>query len=111
MYEVALGKMAEAQAVTQTSRDSGSTEDHDHALVGNKLKAIVAANGMEFPTHLNAEFQGRLDKIGGLRLTNSTAAYIHAMKKIHDADGAAFAKERFRNQSRFGGPSPPKPAE
>jgi putative membrane protein len=77
MYEVELGKLAETKAVSQDIKDQGNTEAHDHMLVGDKLKSIVESNGMEFPKQLNAEFQGRLED----------------MKKIHAADGAAFAKE------------------
>src|SRR6266403_2876288 len=53
MYEVELGKLAETKGVTQDIKDQGSTEAHDHALVGDKLKSIVEANGMEFPKQLN----------------------------------------------------------
>lgn len=93
MYEVALGKVAETQAMAQDIKDSGNSEVHDHTLVGDKLKAIVEANGMEFPTYLNAEFQARLDKISALPSDKFDTAYLRDMKKIHDADGATFAKE------------------
>jgi putative membrane protein len=93
MYEVALGKVAETQARAQDIKDSGTTEANDHMLVGEKLKAIIEANGMSFPTRLNPEFQARLDRISSLPPDKFDAAYIHDMKKIHDADGAAFAKE------------------
>jgi putative membrane protein len=93
MYEVALGKLAENQAMLQDVKDSGNTEAHDHMLVGDKLKSIVEANGMEFPKKLNAEFQARFDKMSALPPEKFDAAYIHHMKEIHDADGAAFARE------------------
>jgi putative membrane protein len=93
MYEVELGKVAETKATTQDVRDSGNTEAHDHMLVGAKLKSIVEANGMEFPDTLNSEFQARLDKISALPADQFDTAYIRDMKKIHAADGAAFAKE------------------
>ena len=93
MYEVVLGTLAETKATTQDIKDSGNTEAHDHMLVGDKLKSIVEANGMEFPSSLNAEFQARLDKMKALPDDQFDAAYIADMKKIHDADGAAFAKE------------------
>ncbi len=93
MYEVALGKLAESKATTQDIRDSGNTEAHDHLLVGDELKSIVVANGMEFPTALNDQFQSRLDAIGALPSDQFDAAYIRDMKKIHKADGAAFAQE------------------
>ena len=93
MYEVALGKVAETQAMTQDVKDSGNTEAHDHMLVGSKLKLIVEANDMKFPVLLNAEFQARLDHLRALPPDQFDAAYLRDMKKIHDADGAAFATE------------------
>ena len=93
MYEVELAKVAETHGSAQDVKDSANTEAHDHLLVGDKLKAIVEANGMEFPTHLNAEFQARLDKLSALSSDEFDAAYLRDMIKIHDADGAAFAKE------------------
>lgn len=93
MYEVALGKVAENQGAKQDIKDQGNTEAHDHDLVGAKLKSIAEANGLEFPGKLNAEFQARLDKMIALSGEKFDAAYIDDMKKIHEADGAAFAKE------------------
>ena len=93
MYEVELGKLAETKALTQDVRDQGNTEAHDHKLVGDKLKSIFKANSMAFPKSLNAEFQARLDKMKALPASEFEAAYIKDMQEIHDADGAAFAKE------------------
>jgi putative membrane protein len=93
MYEVELGTLAETKGSTQDIRDSGNTEAHDHTLVGAKLKSIIEANGLEFPTALNAEFQARLEKLKTLPSDKFDAAYLKDMKLIHDADGAAFAKE------------------
>ena len=93
MYEVKLGTLAETHGATQDVRDSGNTEAHDHMLVGNRLKSIMQANGMEFPKELNADFQGRLDKMTDLPKEKFDAAYLADMKAVHDADGGAFAKE------------------
>jgi len=93
MYEVELGKLAETKAVAQDIKDQGNTETHDHQLVGAKLKSIVEANGMKLPRHLNAEFQARFDKMGALPADQFDDAYVADMKKIHMADGAAFAEE------------------
>jgi len=93
MYEVELGKLAEANAATQDVKDQGNTEAHDHTLVGDKLKSVTQANGIEFPNKLNAEFQGKLDKFRALPSDKFDTAYIEDMNKIHDADGAAFAQE------------------
>ena len=93
MYEVELGKLAETKATTQDLKDQANTENHDHQLVGGKLKAIMEKNGLTFPDELNAEFQARLDKMNALAADKFDAAYVEDMKKIHEADGAAFAKE------------------
>ena len=93
MYEVKLGTLAETHGATQDVRDSGFTEAHDHLLVGDKLKSIMEANDMEFPKELNSDFQGHLDKMTALPKEKFDVAYLADMKKVHDADGAAFAKE------------------
>jgi putative membrane protein len=93
MYEVELAKVAETKATTQDLKDQATTEEHDHQLVGGKLKAIMQENGMEFPKALNAEFQARLDKISALPADKFDSAYVTDMVKIHDADGAAFKQE------------------
>jgi putative membrane protein len=93
MFEVELAKVAETKATTQDLQDQANTEEHDHTLVGNKLKSIMEANGMEFPTALNAEFQARLDKLSALSGAAFDAAYLHAMEQIHHIDGAAFQQE------------------
>lgn len=93
MYEVALGKVAETQGMTQDIKDSGSTEAHDHKLVGDRLTAAAKDAGITFSTDANAEFKARLDKISALSGAAFDAAYLADMEKIHAADGAAFLKE------------------
>ena len=93
MFEVELGKVAEKQGATQDIRDQGNTEAHDHALVGDKLKGIVTGAGLPFPSKLNDEFQTRLGKISALKGEAFDRAYLEDMRKIHQADGAAFSKE------------------
>jgi putative membrane protein len=93
MFEVELAKVGQTKATTQDLKDQANTEEHDHTLVGNKLKSIMEANGMEFPTALNAEFQARLDKLSALSGTAFDSAYLHTMEEIHHIDGAAFKQE------------------
>ncbi len=93
MYEVALGKLAEDKGSVQDIKDQGNTEAHDHMLVGDKLKSIVEAAGDKFPTELNAEFKGKLDKVGALSGEAFDKAYLEDMKVVHAGDGAAFLKE------------------
>ena len=93
MYEVMLGKLAEDKGMAQDIKDQGNTEAHAHDLVGAKLKSIAKDAGLDFPDTLDAEFTGRLDKLKALSGEAFDKAYVADMIKIHDADGAAFAKE------------------
>ena len=93
MFEVELAKVAETKATTQDLKDQANTEEHDHTLVGNKLKTIMEANGVEFPKALNEKFQARLDQLSALSGEAFDTAYIQEMVKIHHIDGAAFKEE------------------
>ena len=93
MYEVELANVAETKATTQDLKDQANTEEHDHTPVGNKLKPIMEANGVEFPKALNEKFQARLDQLSALSNEAFDAAYIQDMEKVHHIDGAAFKEE------------------
>ena len=93
MFEVELGKVAATSGATQEIRDNGFTEAHDHALVGAKLKMIAGGEGIDFPAKLNAEFQGKLDKLAALSGSAFDAAYVAEMDHIHAVDGGLFAQE------------------
>jgi putative membrane protein len=93
MFEVAAGKLAEQKGASQDIKDLGTTEEHDHQLVGAKLKSIATAAGIGMPTALNAEFQKKLDALGALHGAAFDSSWVKAMDDIHDKDGAAFAKE------------------
>ena len=93
MFEVKAGRAAADKGNTQDIEDQGFTEAHDHQLVGDKLKAIAEANGVEFPQSLNSQFQRELDDLTALSGPAFDAAYLMDMKDIHAKDGAAFAKE------------------
>jgi putative membrane protein len=93
MFEVKAGQVAADKGSTQDIKDQGFTEAHDHQLVGDKLKSIATANGLEFPKSLNPQFQKELDDLTALSGPAFDAAYLRDMKDIHEKDGAAFAKE------------------
>ena len=93
LFEVKAGQLAADQGSTQDIKDQGTTEAHDHKLVGDKLESIASSNGIPVADSLNADFQKKLD---GLKASSGSAfdeAYLSAMKDIHAKDGAAFAKE------------------
>ena len=93
MFEVSAGKLAESKGSTQDIRDFATAEVHDHTLVGGKLKAISASEGIAISPTPNAEFAGKLSHLQGLSGTAFDAAYLSEMASLHAADGAAFAKE------------------
>jgi putative membrane protein len=93
MFEVKAGEVAADKGSTQDIRDQGSTEAHDHQLVGDKLTSIASAAGVTFPTTLNAKFQKELDDLTSLSGSAFDAAYLQDMEDIHAIDGAAFAQE------------------
>lgn len=93
MFEVAAGKLAQTKGSTQDVRDFAAAEVHDHTLVGDKLKAISSSEGLTIATAPNAEFAGKLSHLASLSGTAFDAEYLRDMAALHDADGAAFAKE------------------
>lgn len=93
MYEVAASKLATRKGSTQDVRDFAVAEVHDHTLVGDKLKKMAGAAGIEFPHPLNAEFSAKLKKLDATQGAAFDEAYMADMAMIHDADGAAFATE------------------
>jgi putative membrane protein len=93
MFEVAAGRLAESRGSTQDIRDFGTAEVHDHTLVGEKLKKVSAEAKISFATQLNAEFSSKLQHMSKLTGSVFDQAYLTEMATLHDADGAAFAKE------------------
>jgi len=49
MFEVELAKVAETKATTQDLQYQANTEEHDHTLVGNKLKSIMKRTAWNSP--------------------------------------------------------------
>lgn len=93
MFEVQAGKLAAQKASAQDVQDFAAAEVHDHTLVGDKLKAISGSEGIDIAPTLNAEFSGKLSHLQRLSGADFAVAYMADMAALHDADGAAFAKE------------------
>jgi putative membrane protein len=93
MFEVDAGKLAETKGSTQDVRDFAAAEVHDHMLVGARLKAISASEGVTFASTPNAEFAGKMATLKRLSGAAFDQAYMSDMAALHDADGAAFLKE------------------
>ena len=93
MFEVAAGRLAVTRGSTQDIRDFGTTEVHDHTLVGAKLKKISAQAGVSIVPELNAEFSSKLQHLSSLSGPMFDQAYLSEIGTLHDIDGAAFADE------------------
>lgn len=93
MFEVEAGTVGAHQGSTQDIRDQGTTEQHDHQLVGAKLKSIASSIGITFPDTLNPMFQKELDQLKATSGRDFDALYLKDMADIHAKDGAAFAAE------------------
>jgi putative membrane protein len=99
MFEVVASKVGVDRADAQDVKDLAISEVHDHELVGSKLKSIASANGVDLEGSLNADFQGRVDRLKALSGKAFDAAYLKEMERIHALDGAAFAKEATSGQN------------
>ena len=93
MFEVKAGALASSQGNTEDIKDQGTTEEHDHELVGGKLKAIADKAGITLQPKLNQQFERKVDELRSLSGPAFDAAYLREMDDIHAKDGAAFAKE------------------
>ena len=93
MYEVAASRVAAEKAARQDITDIGFTEVHDHQLGGAKLRQIASSAGVNLPTALNADFTGRVERLRRRSGKAFDIYYLQEMDAIHQADGAAFAKE------------------
>ena len=92
-FEVRAGELAAEKGSTQDIKDQGTTETHDHKLVGEKLNTIAAANGIQVDSKLSVDFQKEISALKKLSGFEFDQAYLKDMEAIHAADGAAFAKE------------------
>lgn len=93
MFEVKLGALAADQGSLQDIKDQGTTEAHDHGLVGDSLKSIASDAGITFPDTLSPQFQKQLDGLKAMSGPAFDNAYLHAMEVIHMKDATAFATE------------------
>src|ERR1700761_9042862 len=92
-FEVRAGEMAAEKGTTQDIKDQGTTESHDHKLIGEKLHSLAAANDIQIDAKLNADLQKEISALKKLSGFEFDQAYLVDMEAVHAADGAAFAKE------------------
>ncbi len=100
MFEVEAGKLAAQKASTIDLRDFAAAEVHDHILVGDKLKATAKDEGIAIASVLNSDFTSKLSRLSSLSGSDFDVAYLNDMASLHDADGAAFAREAISGGSK-----------
>jgi putative membrane protein len=93
MFEVDSSKLAADKAQAQAVKDFAANEVKEHTQVGDRLKAIAAANGIDVPTQRDAKFQKMYDALEAKSGTDFDVLYIKDMKTVHHTDGGLFAKE------------------
>ena len=93
MFEVQAGQLGAERGYAQDIKDQGTTQAHDHQLVGDKLKSIASDAGVQFPDTLNSQFQKQLDDLKALSGRAFDNSYLRDMEAIHAKDGAAFAMQ------------------
>jgi len=100
-YEVEASQLAVHKAMAQDVKDLAVMEVHDHQLVGDKLKAISAAEGAPIAPTLSADFQQKLDHLKTLSGSAFDSAYLAEMDTIHDKDEKLFAQESMDGTPKY----------
>ncbi len=93
MFEVDSSKLALEKAQAQPVKDFAANEVREHTAVGDRLKSICAAKGIDVPSQRDAKFQKMYDALEAASGTDFDKLYIKDMKAVHHTDGGLFAKE------------------
>lgn len=94
--EVALGRLAVAQARSQATKTFGQRMIDDHTRAGEELKAAARADGVDLPAEASpSPADARLANLHGAEFDD---AYVDVMVEDHEK-----AVELFRREARAGG--------
>lgn len=91
--EVAIGKLAQAQASSQAAKDFGAMLATDHGAHKDKVAALASANGIPVTDDPSEEGKANLDKLKGLKGTEFDKAFKAAMIDDHQKDIAKYEKQ------------------
>lgn len=94
--EVALGRLAAAQAQSQAVKTFGQRMVDDHTRAGEELKAAARADGIELPAEASPRSAADA-RLASLRGAEFDDAYVRHMVQAHDE-----AVELFRREARDG---------
>jgi putative membrane protein len=93
MAEVEQGDLAQDKGQSQAVKDFGSMMVRDHSVANDKLKAIAARKGIDWPTAPSASETATKAKLVLLSGDTFDKSYIRGMVKDHEDDIKAFEKE------------------
>jgi putative membrane protein len=90
LAEVALGKMAVAQAESPEVKQFGQRMVDDHSKANQELTSLASQKGIAAPTEPSAKHKATIDRLSKLSGAAFDRAYMQAMVTDHDHDVAAF---------------------
>jgi putative membrane protein len=88
--EVALGKLAVAQAESRDVKQFGQRMVDDHTKANQELTSIASTKGITVPSQPNAKQKATMDRLSKLSGAEFDRAYMQEMMKDHDHAVAAF---------------------
>ena len=92
--EVALGRLAAAQAVNPVVRQFGQRMVVDHGAASAQLEALAATKGIDLPKEPGPQHRMAYDRLAALRGQDFDRAYVLDMVQDHDKDVAEFERAR-----------------
>lgn len=91
MFESAFSKLVASKVTDQKLKDLATMIDKDHTMANDKLKPIAKKLGLDLPTGLPSEKQGKLDVMAGLPAEELGKMYLMMQRSIHAKDVTTFA--------------------
>ena len=88
--EIALGKMALAQAANSDVKQFGQRMIDDHSKANQELASLASTKGITAPTEPNAKQKETIDRLSKLSGAQFDRAYMQAMVNDHDHAVATF---------------------
>ena len=86
MAEVAMGKIAATQAVSQAVKDFGQRMVTDHSKAQDELMAVATKMNIQLPAALGERHQEKINKLAELKGEEFDRGYMKETVKDHEKD-------------------------
>lgn len=93
MFEVAAGKVAEAQGQNKNIKSFGARMVKDHTRANKELQAAVRSDksgNLQLPTDMTSDQQSKLDQLKNAKGADFDKAYAQTMVEDHKEDLSKF---------------------